>query len=131
MPWVQVDERDEEVQSNGRASRDDEICEDVVAELEALTLPVRRQELSDHNVKRRESGVCHDDTVEGHAEEIHPLGTLWSVAHRKNELYADQQDTAVAEYNEDDFANVMSERVDSWIRQRAGDKVECEIEIGL
>lgn len=56
---------------------------------------------------------------------------LWSIAHRNDELHANEQNTGVVENIEDVGPDVVSERVDGRISKRASDEEEGQIEVGL
>ena len=58
MPGVEVEEGHEEVEADGGAGGDDEVGEDVVAQVEG---DGGGFELGDDDVDRGEDGVDHDD----------------------------------------------------------------------
>jgi hypothetical protein len=55
---------------------------------------------------------------------------LRPIAHAEDELKTNEEDGGVAEYNEDVFADVVTERIDGRVGERAGDEVEGEVEVG-
>lgn len=73
MPGIEVEEGHQEVQANGRRSRDDEIREDVVAKLEGS---VGSLELRDDNVECCKGGVCHYYGVDDHTGHEHAFGAV-------------------------------------------------------
>ena len=79
MPWIEVHERHEKVQTNRCCGRDDQIREDVVAN---RFLGFGILELLHNNEDRGESRVGHDNAVSGHTRQEHLLGSLRSVTHR-------------------------------------------------
>ena len=87
-------------------------------------------ELSDDNVDACEGVVRHDDAVDDHGGHIQLLCALWPVAHGQDELRADEENACVPQDHEDIQADMMTERVNCGIGQRAGDEVEGEIEVG-
>ena len=93
MPRIEVHERHEEVKTDGRRGGDDQIGEDIVADLLWLT---RIPQLRDDNVYGCKSCVCHDDAVSRHTRQEHFLGSLWSVTHGENELHADEKHNSVS-----------------------------------
>lgn len=72
MPGVEVEERHEEVNADCGSCGDDEVGEDVVAEMKGCR---RVTELGDYNVNGCEDGVCHDDGVTYEAAHKHFLGS--------------------------------------------------------
>jgi hypothetical protein len=56
---------------------------------------------------------------------------LRPISHRQDKLYTDQEDAGKTEDDKKVESDVMSERVDEWIRERTGNKVEGEVEVGL
>ena len=50
---------------------------------------------------------------------------LRPIAHAENELEADKQDAGISENDKDILADVVAERIDPGVSQRAGDEVEC------
>ena len=80
--------------------------------------------MDDDDVNRGEGGVDHDDGVSYHTSQEHLAGALWPVAHAENELKADEQDASISENNEDVLADVVAERIESWVSKRARDEVE-------
>ena len=67
--------------------------------------------------------------------EIHPFRyddePLRTIAHRQDELSTDEKHTGESEGDKDIEANVMTEWINLWIRQRSGDEVEGKVEVGL
>ena len=90
VPRVEVEEGHEEVQADGGAGGDDEVGEDIVAELE---LGAGCGDLAYDDVDRGEGGVRHDDAVPNHGGEEHFLGALRPIAHGEDELHANEEDT--------------------------------------
>ena len=86
--------------------------------------------LSDDDEDTGKCGVRHDDTVDDHTRQVEPFRTLRSITQRENELRAYQQNTGVPEQQEDVEADVVAEWIDFGIRQRAGNEVEGEVEVG-
>ncbi len=87
-------------------------------------------ELFDDDVKCGKSCVCHDDGVCDNGAEEQLLRALGSIAHAEDELQADQQHADVPHYDENEFADTVSEGIDAMICQRAGDEVESKVEVG-
>jgi len=85
MPWVQVHEAHEEVQSDGSRRGNDEVGKDVVA-YGFLSLGIA--ELYDDYVEGCKCCVGHYDSVHDHAPEEHLLRSLRSIAHRQDKLHA-------------------------------------------
>jgi len=56
---------------------------------------------------------------------------LGSVAHGKNKLNTDEEDTGVPEDEEDVFGNVVAKGVEFWISETSSNEVEGEVEVGL
>lgn len=56
---------------------------------------------------------------------------LRSVTQRDNELQTHNQNTSIAQNNEDVFAHVVTKRIKLLISQRTSNEVESEVEIGL
>lgn len=52
------------------------------------------------------------------------------IAHAEDELQTYQQDTNIPKDDEDVFSNIVTEWVDSLVRERASNEVESEIEVG-
>ena len=109
MPGVEVEEGHEEVDADGGTRGDDEIGEDVVAEVEALGVV---SELPDDDVDAGEGVVSHDYCVDYHGGEVESLGALGPVAHGEDELCADKEDAHVAEDGEDIETDVVTKGVD-------------------
>jgi len=49
---------------------------------------------------------------------------LGAIAHGQDELNGDEEDTGVAENQEEEFANAMAEGIEFFIGERASDEVE-------
>ena len=81
VPGVEVEEGHEEVEADGGGGGDDQVGEDVVAELEG---GVRVAELGDDDVEGGEGGVGHDYRVDYHAGHEHAFGAggVWLVLSR-------------------------------------------------
>ena len=45
-------------------------------------------------------------------------------------MQADEQNAGVSEDHEDVLANVVAERVDSWVSERTGNEVKGQVEVG-
>lgn len=60
MPWIEIDEADQEVQANSTSSTHDQIGEDIIAETEGCIV----DELADDDVHGGEGSVGHYDAVE-------------------------------------------------------------------
>ena len=127
VPRIQIDEGHEEVKANSGTRRNDEVGEDIVADADGCLVC----KLSDDNVERGKCRVGHDDAEDDHAAQEHFLGALRPVAHGEDELHANEEDAGISQDNEDDIANAVAERVKLWIGERAGDKVESEVEVCL
>lgn len=56
---------------------------------------------------------------------------LRSITQGDNELQTHNQNTSIAQNNEDVFAHVVTERIKLLISQRTSNEVESEVEIGL
>ena len=56
---------------------------------------------------------------------------LWSIAHRDDELHADEENTGVVENVEDICTDIVAERIDCGIPKWSSHKVEGKIEVGL
>ena len=108
MPWIQVHEGHEEVETNRCRSRDNEVGKNVGTD---RLFRLRILELDNDNVEGSEGSVSHDDTIHDHTPEEHLLGTLGSVTHRQDELHADEQRACVAEDVEDVFSDVVAEGI--------------------
>lgn len=65
VPWIEVEDRHEEVKADGGSGGYDEVGKDVVAHLEGGGVFVR--ELPDDDVEGCEGRVRHDDAVDDHA----------------------------------------------------------------
>ena len=87
VPGIEIEEGHEEVESYGGGGGYDHVCENVVAELEGFGVV---RELTDDDKECGKCGVRHDDTIDDHGGKIESLGSLWSVAHREDELRADE-----------------------------------------
>jgi hypothetical protein len=78
VPGVEVHEGHEEVEADGCGRRDDEVCEDVVAE---FFFGAGVFELDDDDPEGGKGCVGHDDAVHDHGPKEHLFGALWAVAH--------------------------------------------------
>jgi hypothetical protein len=56
---------------------------------------------------------------------------LRSITQRDYKLQTHNQNTSIAQNNEDVFAHVVTERIKLFIGQRASNEVESEVEVGL
>ena len=72
MPWVEVEERHEEVESYGRAGADDEVGEDIVTKVEGCSWAF---ELGNDNIDGCEDCVGHYNGVYDKARHEHFLGS--------------------------------------------------------
>lgn len=72
MPWVEVKEGHQEVETNCGAGANDQVCEDVVAEVEG---GVFRFKLGDDDIDGGEDCVCHYYGVYYNAGHEHFLGS--------------------------------------------------------
>ena len=81
MPGIEVEEGHQEVQSHGRAGGDDEIGEDVVAQLER---DGGSFELRNDDVDGGEDCVCHDDREDYHAGHEYLLGARETLSVSEN-----------------------------------------------
>ncbi len=128
MPWIQIEEGAEEIQSNRRRKGDGEVSKDVIPKLSIGVFGFG--ELAHDDVDRGEGGVDHDYTVDHHTGEIQLLRSLRSIPHTQYKLRTDQQHTNVLEEIEDVFPHIVTEGVNLRICERAGDKIEGEVEVG-
>ena len=128
VPRVEVQERHGKVQTNGRGHGDNEVRKHVVTQCER-DAAVLVCELPDDDVDDGEGRVHHDDAVDDHTAQIEPPGALRTITKRQDELDSNEQDTRVPQDDEDDVANAVTERIDSWVCQPAGDEVESQIEV--
>jgi hypothetical protein len=127
VPRIHVHEAHEQVQTDSRADRNDEVGEKVIAnDLWCLGIP----ELNDNNVDRCEGGVGHDDTVPNHTPQKHLLGSLWPIAHTQDKLHAYQEYARIPQNIEDILPYVVAERIKFGVRERSGDKEKGQVEIG-
>ena len=53
------------------------------------------------------------------------------VAHRDDELHADEQDASIAENYENNCSDIVAERIGFRICQRSSYEIECKVEVGL
>lgn len=127
VPGIEVEEGHEEVEADGCRGGDDEVREDVVAE---LLLGFGVAELHDDDVDGGEGGVGHDDAVRGHAAEEHFLGALRAVAHAEDELDADGQHAGVTQNVEYVLSNIVAKGVEFGISERTRNEVKGEVEVG-
>jgi len=87
VPGIEVEEGHEKVEADGRCGGDDEVCEDVFAEVKVGALFF---ELSDYNVDSAKGVIRHDYTVDYHGGEVETFSALGPVAHGEDELRADE-----------------------------------------
>lgn len=126
MPWVEVEERHEEVQADGAEGADYQVCEGVVTEFKSTGF-----ELLDHDPDGGEGRVGHDDPVDHHAAKEHLLGALRSVAHAQNKVHGNYKNKGVAEDSEYVFAQIHfgTGRINCLVRKRTSDEEEDQVEV--
>lgn len=73
MPWVEIQERHKEIESDGAEGAHNQVGQDVVTKSVGVIRINRLQsvlsELFDHNIERRECSIGHDDRVHNHCSE--------------------------------------------------------------
>lgn len=77
VPWVEVEEGHQKVDSNRGCHGDDEVRENVIADCEVFGF----EDLADDDVETGENVVGHDDRVNYHRSHVNPLCTLRSISH--------------------------------------------------
>ena len=117
MPRIEVEEGHEEVEADGGDGADNEVGEDIVAELVGVVRLLQRMlgKLFDDDVECCEGRAGHDYRVCDDRAQEQLLRALRSVAHAEDELQTNQQHTDVPHYNEDELSNAMAERIDAGI----------------
>lgn len=128
VPGIEVEEGHEEVEADGGGGGDDEVGEEVVAQFQGGG---GEAELQDDDVQGGEGGVGHYHGVDDQGGHEHFLGALRAVAHREDELRADEEDAGEAEDDEDVEADAVAEGVEFGVGEGAGDEVEGEVEVCL
>lgn len=130
MPGVEVEERHEEVDAHCGGGGDDQVCEDVVADVcVCCDGGGGFGEGFDDDVERGEGRVHHDDGVGGHGCGEHAFRALGAVAHGEDELGGDEEEHEEFEEGEYAGADAVAEGVEEGVGERAGDEVECEVEV--
>lgn len=127
VPGVEVEEGHDEVEADGGEGRDDEVREDVLAEVDIRVVLLLELPHDDEDCGK--GRVDHDDAVGDHAEHVQFLGALRTVAEGEDELCADEQHAGVPEEGEDVETNVVTEGVYCRVGETAGDEVEGEVEV--
>ena len=129
MPWLEIEERHEEVETVRGDRGDDEVGEDVVTDRDCVIIRVGCK-LRDDDVHTGECGIHHDDGKDDHTGKVQLVGALRSVTQRHDELSRDEQNAGKSKNDEDDIGDSISEGVNTLVGKATGDEVECEVEVG-